>query len=243
MDDKTDLEDESSLVIEVHYRDDELIVVEKPSGMLVHPYKSRSAQRKNLMKVVRDQIGQYVYPVHRLDRPVSGPVIFGLNGKVVRSIKERWHHDETIKEYVTLCLGHITDSGKFDFSLKGPRGDRQDALTEYWPLENFNQDFTLLKVRIHTGRKHQIRRHFCRTRYNIVGDTTYGKGVENNYFKDELGLERIFLHCSRLQLVHPIKNEKISVKSPLPKNLKDVLIKMNCSSQTIQMLCEKSFEV
>ena len=223
--------------VHVYYHDEDLIVVEKPSGMLVHPYKSRSGQRKNLMKVVRDQIGQYVYPVHRLDRPVSGPVIFGLNGKVVREIKEAWHNTETIKEYIILCLGEIKDSGTYDFTLKGPRGDRQKALTEFWPIENFGSEFSLLKVRIHTGRKHQIRRHFCRTRHNLVGDTTYGKGVENNLFKEKYGLERIFLHCCRLELVHPRKNELISTRSFLPENLKNVLVKMDCSKETLTQVC------
>lgn len=214
--------------IPILFQDDDLIVVEKPSGVLVHPYKSRSRQKRNLMTLVRDQIGQYVYPIHRLDRPVSGVVVFGLNGKVVKEIKNVWHNSETKKEYISLCIGYPPDEGRFDFTLQNEKKLKQEALTEYWPIYRFD-NYTLLKVQIKTGRKHQIRRHFSRVRHNIVGDTTHGNGKVNHFFREEYGLERIFLHAYRLSFIHPYQNETLSFVSPLSQDLSRVIDKMGLS--------------
>lgn len=209
--------------INILFQDEHLIIVNKPSGLLVHPFKEATNERDNLMVRVRDSLGQHVYPVHRIDRPVSGIVIFGLNGEVVSKIKEVWgDKTKTRKEYIALARGHIAEAGTFDFELSNERKVKQEATTHYQPLHHFD-DTTLVHVEIETGRKHQIRRHFSRRMHCLVGDTAYGKGILNERYRQEHQLHRIFLHAWRLTLPHPMKDDVISITCPLPPELELVL--------------------
>lgn len=222
--------------VPILYRDEHIVVVHKPAGFLVHPHKSRSAARETLMSLVRDQIGQYVYPVHRLDRPVSGAVVFGLTGEAVKLIKERWHTPETKKQYLALCIGTPPEEGKFTFPLKDKWKRPQSAHTEYYSCYDFGGDYSLVKVQIFTGRKHQIRRHFSRRMHNLIGDTTHGNGKVNNRFREEFGLERIFLHAYSLEFIHPYEHKKVSVKADLSDDLKNVLLKLGMPEKEIEEL-------
>lgn len=222
-------------VIRVLYRDDHYIVVSKPSGMMVHPYE-KMPNETCLMKLVKYQTKLYLYPVHRLDRPVSGIVIFGLTSEATAKIKEHWGREDFLKEYLTLCRGTIADSGEFDFELSDEKGKKQEARTLYWPLQSLGGRFTLCKVRILTGRLHQIRRHFNRALHNIVGDTIYGKGRINQEFRDQYNLHRTFLHCYHLRWFHPYRNEFIDIFDELPRDLQNVLEKFGIPSVEVTHL-------
>ena len=176
-------------LINIIYQDEYLVVVDKPSGLLVHPFKEASNERDNLMALLRDKVGKWVYPVHRIDRPVSGIVIFGFSGEIVSKIKEVWgDKSKTQKEYIALARGQISEPGTFDFELGNDKKVRQTAITNYRPLHQFD-DTTLVHVTIETGRKHQIRRHFSRRMQCLVGDTAYGKGVLNERYRQEYNLQ------------------------------------------------------
>lgn len=214
---------EWSKLVKILYQDDSLVIVDKPSGLLVHPYKEATNERENLMVTLRDMLDQWVYPVHRIDRPVSGIVVFGLSSEAVSKIKEFWG-DKTItqKEYLALVRGQVEEPGTFDFELSNERKVKQVAITHYQPLHRF-EDSTLVKIQIETGRKHQIRRHFSRRMQCLIGDTTYGKGILNERYRNEFNLQRIFLHAWKLSFPHPFKDEVISITCPLPPELEDVL--------------------
>lgn len=211
--------------VSILYQDDDFVVVEKPINLLVHPYKKESNEKEHLMRIVKKQVGKYLYPIHRLDRPVSGIVIFGFSSEAIRELQQYWHHPETVKEYITLAKGKIEYAGEFNFNLQNEDKIAQKALTLYEPIEVFSTS-TLLKVRIKTGRKHQIRRHFSRRCSNIIGDKKYGQGKLNRFFLEKYDLQRIFLHAHYLKIFHPIKKEWIEFKSPLPEELCDTLIKL-----------------
>lgn len=222
--------------LKIHYLDEHYVIVEKPSGILVHPYKAESNDRITLLSLLRDQIEQYVYPIHRLDRPVSGPVVFGLIPEAVSKIQDIWHSDKVEKKYKTLVKGRFLEKGEFSFSLRNERGIEQEALTSYRPIDTYYVDdldshFSYLDIDIFTGRKHQIRRHFSRRCSNIVCDTKYGRGKINHYFRDLLKVDRIFLHCSQLNLVNPFTNRKIMVSSELPLRLSSCLDQLKNSSK------------
>lgn len=210
-------------LINILYQDDSIVIVNKPSGLLVHPYKEATNERDNLMVELREMLGRWVYPVHRIDRPVSGIVIFGLESEVVSKIKDVWlDKTKTRKQYLALVRGQIEEAGTFDFELSNERKVRQSAITHYKPLHRF-EDSTLVEVEIETGRKHQIRRHFARRMQCLVGDTTYGKGVLNERYRQEHNLHRIFLHAWKLTLPHPITGDELSITCPLPSELELVL--------------------
>ncbi len=213
---------QTDLNIPVLYQDENLIAVDKPAGLLVHAYKKETNERDHLMGRVKQQTGLYLYPVHRLDRPVSGIVLFGLNSDIVRELKAVWHQATTVKEYVALVKGTIATSGVFDFPLYDESKRKQVAETRYEPISIFKHA-TLMKVNITTGRKHQIRRHFSRRCANIIGDKKYGQGKVNREFAEIYGLNRIFLHATRLSVLVPKRNLDIDISSHLPDSLQTVL--------------------
>lgn len=210
-------------MLKIHYKDEDIVVVEKPPHLLVHPNKKLNNDKFSLMDLVRDQLDCYVYPFHRLDRPVSGLVTFGLNKEATSKLSLAWGTDHVQKKYTALVRGRYLESGILDFPLKKPKStDYQDALTLYKPLENFAHT-TLMEIEIKTGRFHQIRRHFARTVNHVLGDRTHGKGKYNNEFRDNYGLERIFLHSSSLKIDKDVLGRDFILKSPLPPDLTCVL--------------------
>ena len=210
-------------MIKIHYQDENVVIVEKPTLILVHPNKKLNNDPHSLMDLVRDQIGAYVYPFHRLDRPVSGIVAFALNKETASKLSQAWGSDLVVKKYIALVRGRYLEAGKLDFPLKKPgSSEYQEPLTYYKPIAVFS-DSSLLEVEIKTGRFHQIRRHFARTVNHVLGDRTHGKGKYNNQYRDEYGLERIFLHSHELKIDEEVLGYKIQITSELPEELKMVL--------------------
>ena len=225
--------------VKILYKDEFVVAVDKPSGLLVHPYWKETNEKDSLMARVRDLIGQKVYPLHRLDRPVSGIVLFGLSGEVVKNLQLHWHFANTKKEYITLCRNHLTEPGEWNFPLKNDKDVEQKAKTLYWPLAQF-EDTTLCRVQIKTGRKHQIRRHFARRMFNIIGDTHKGNGPMNRKFREEYDLQRIFLHAWKLEIEHPETEELLKLTCPLPPELATVLEKLGLSMEELQRKLSES---
>ncbi len=211
--------------IKVLWEDEHFIAVEKPSGLFTHRSTEARHIKENLVAKTRDILNSYVYPIHRLDRPVSGIVIFGKSGEDANKLKENWHQETTRKLYLALVKGIINKPGTFDFALNDENKVPKVAITHYEPLEVFPQN-TFVKIKIDTGRRHQIRRHFSRRMHQVIGDTAHGKGKVNQYFRDEFGLKRIFLHATELEFQHPYSREEIKLKSNLPEDLAEILNKL-----------------
>ncbi len=212
--------------LEILFQDDYYLAVNKPSGLFVHPTKEDAAVTETLLSIVKAMTGLYLYPLHRLDRPVSGVVLFALSSEAARLMQKNWHTSAVIKEYLCLVRRHFYQSGFFDFSLSDEDGIEKSALTHYWPLERF-KDTSLMKVQIETGRRHQIRRHFSRVCHNLVGDTMYGKGKTNQFFREHFALNRIFLHAHHLSFIHPYTAQKIELTAALPDELTAVLVALS----------------
>lgn len=207
--------------VPILYEDESLIFLDKPSSLFVHPYPSESKEKINLMKIVRDHLGSYVYPIHRLDRPVSGVLVFGKNPDVIRELQKSWH-TTTQKIYHALVRGGLEQEGEFSFDLNNDKKVPQKARTCYQVIERLG-DYDFVKIQIFTGRRHQIRRHFSRRMHHVIGDTKYGKGVTNQYFRDQYGLKRIFLHASKLEIIHPSSGRQIAINAALPQDLQGTL--------------------
>lgn len=209
--------------IEVLYRDEHFIAVNKPAGILVHPLKEKDPEKKNLLKLVKWQQRAYLYPIHRLDRPVSGIVIFALSSKAASQLKEVWHDDQFVKEYLLLCKGVTPEKGEFNKPLTDEKGIKREASTSFERIEAFSPRFSYCKAQIQTGRNHQIRRHFAHFCFSLVGDTQHGKGRINQEFRDRFNLHRIFLHAHYLAFKHPVTNVYTEIKAPLPELLRNCL--------------------
>jgi len=221
--------------VTILYQDDDLIFANKPSGLLVHRDQGHAQDDVTLMSLVRDKVGQYVHAVNRIDRPVSGIVLFTLKRDLIKTIKSDWTSENTHKEYIALAKGKKLEKGVFEFALKSDDGSLKEARTEFIPLFEFSTT-TLYKIKISTGRKHQIRRHFSRRCMNIIGDTCYGKGEFNRQFRSDYGLYRIFLHSYRLKMVHPVSQLHLDVICKLPSELLEVLNQMGLDSDELDKL-------
>jgi tRNA pseudouridine65 synthase len=243
---ETDLLDGGMLAIrakvrplEILYRDDALVAVDKPAGLQVHRGQETSGSGAYLLQRLRDQIGQRVYPLHRLDRPTSGVMLFALDNEIARRVAEQFRRGAVVKHYIAVVRGHAPAAGCIDHPLRRlpPRGrDRtpvrpaQTAMTHFQCLAKVELPFAvdpypssryaLVFLVPRTGRRHQLRRHMKHIAHPIIGDTCYGKGAHNRLFRERLGIKGLLLTAVRLGLVHPSTGERIIIAAPLPARFK-----------------------
>lgn len=212
--------------MKIHYEDEQYYIVEKKAGEFVHPYKQESNIKECLMKDLRDVVGHHVHPVNRLDRPTSGLVVFAKQREFVRPLQEIWHTDSIKKFYLALTRGIFKDKGEFTFDLNDFNKNPKPAITIYEPLKIFPHS-TLVEVEIKTGRHHQIRRHFSRRVDHLLGDRKYGKKKYNDFYLENYGLNRLFLHSSKMIFTNPFTHNQNHIHSPLPEDLQSCLNKLN----------------
>ncbi len=228
------------------YRDEHLIAVHKPSGLLVHRTTLDRHETRFAMQILRDQIGQHVFPVHRLDRGTSGVLLFALDGDICRQAAERFASQQVEKAYLAVVRGHPEESGRIDHPLTrqfdnyeyrpanaAREGEAQEAVTVYRRLATVElphavdryptSRYALLEVHPLTGRRHQIRRHLKHIAHPIVGDATYGKGRHNRLFQELFGCRRLLLACIHLRLDHPVTGRNLTISAPPADDFSGVL--------------------
>jgi len=205
--------------LEVVYRDAHLVAVNKPAGVPSHHGWSRDVLPA--LQRVRDQIGQPVYPVHRLDRATSGLLLFALSSEVARDMQGVLAASD--KRYLALCRGHDEELTQVDHPLaKEPGAERRAAVTDFRWLGTFER-YGLYEARPRTGRTHQIRRHLKHVSQPIVGDVRYGKGEHNRLFRERFGFHRLALHCHHIAFVHPRGAQRIELNAPLDQDFTRLL--------------------
>lgn len=223
-----------SIELEIIYQDEYLIAVNKPAGMLVHRSWLDRHETQFVMQTLRDQIGQHVFPLHRLDRPTSGVLLFALSSEVAKTCAPLFSEHHIEKTYYAVVRGWLEEGGRLDYPLKKERdkvADKhasleeniQEAITDYQPLAKVELPystgrfpttrFSLVEMKPLTGRKHQLRRHMAHLRHPIIGDTSHGDGKQNKIFRDHLDARRLMLHAASLSFVHPITEENIEIKA------------------------------
>lgn len=184
------------------------VAIDKPSGFVAHPLddpKHAVPRHQNCLAILRDQLGQLVYPVHRLDRPTSGVLIYALSPESASRLQEVWHTEAVQKRYLALVRGHITEPLVIDRPLKRPKtGTLAEASTTVIPvfageLPYPYRQFPTLRISLvwalpHTGRFHQIRRHLAGIGHPILGDTVHGDGVTNRISRTALA-HRLYLQA------------------------------------------------
>jgi tRNA pseudouridine65 synthase len=196
------------------HRDARCVVVDKPSGIATH--RGWDGDDDALLQRVRDAVGCYVYPVHRLDRGASGLVLFATDREAAGAFAKAW--GEADKRYLAITRGHPPAHLMIDHPIpRAPGEERVDAKTEIWRRDAFGR-YALVEARLHSGRLHQIRRHLKHISCPLIGDVRYGKGEHNRIFRDEHALHRLALHCTGLTVAHP-DGSTLAVTSPLPGDL------------------------
>jgi 23S rRNA pseudouridine1911/1915/1917 synthase len=228
------------LPLTILYEDDDLVVIDKPAGMVVHPAAGHSSGTvvNALLHHIEDLsgIGGELRPgiVHRLDRGTSGVLVAAKNDEAHRELARQFHDREVEKEYIALVWGLVQQGRRIDASIGRDPKDRQKmstrarrartAVTRIAKAEQL-KGVSLLHVAIATGRTHQIRVHLSAIGHPIVGDAIYG-GVHRRVADDIRAvqrLERPFLHAARLVFSHPADGRRMEFTSPLPSDLQSVI--------------------
>ncbi|MDB4989186.1 MAG: tRNA pseudouridine synthase [Myxococcaceae bacterium] len=221
-------------LLDVLYRDEALIVVNKPSGLASHRGLSNEYGDYVLTRV-RDAVGQQVYLAHRLDRATSGAIALVLEPRWVDPIQRAIQENRVDKRYWALTRGVVPEQFAVDYAI--PRSferpdERVSALTEFKRLAVFEDRYSLVEGHPLTGRYHQIRRHLKHLHHPIIGDTTYGDGKENRKLRERFGLMRLVLHAARLSLPHPVSGEMLHIEAPLMSDLSAPFAAMGFSLDT-----------
>jgi RluA family pseudouridine synthase len=206
------------------YQDESVLVVNKPSGLLVHRDKGR--RDPALLQLVRDQIGEWVYPAHRLDRGTSGAVLLARSANIARLLAEEFETGAVEKHYLAVCRGNDPNLTLADGPL--PRdltGEPQPALTHFRFLQSAGR-YGLYLVMPRTGRRHQIRMHLKQHSHPIIGDVRYGKGDHNRVFRDQYNFHRLALHALSLSFRSPETKELVRVIAPLPAEFQTLLAQL-----------------
>ncbi|HEY2408502.1 MAG TPA: pseudouridine synthase [Polyangiaceae bacterium] len=207
--------------LDVLYRDDHLIAIDKPSGLVVH--RGWANDEQVVMTLVRDAIGSWVYPVHRLDRGTSGVLMLALSPESARELCGRFERGEIVKKYWALVRGTPGEAQEIDHPLRPENGGpAQRALTHVRKLAQYGR-YAWLEAAPSTGRLHQIRRHLKHVSCPIIGDVRYGKGEHNRLFRDRYGLRRLALHACSLLTRDLSTGAELRIEAPLPADLSATL--------------------
>jgi len=220
-------------MLDILYRDEYLIAVNKPHGLLVHRSPIAMDVQEFALQILRDQINHYVNPVHRLDRKTGGVLLFALNKEAEIAMHKQFQENKVRKKYLAVVRGHTPDQEEIDYPLKKENGSMQEALTLYKTLERAEIDvafgahqtsrYSLVEATPQTGRMHQLRKHFSHVFHPIIGDRKHGCNKQNKLFKETWEMTTMLLHASSLTFNHPMSRQEILIEAPLQPEFKRVM--------------------
>jgi tRNA pseudouridine65 synthase len=220
--------------LEILYQDKYLVAINKPSGLLVHKSMIDRHEIYFAMKMLRDQIGQWVYPIHRLDKPTSGVLLFALDSETAKLMSEQFKSHTIQKTYISVVRGYTPENGVIEHALKekldkiadkqaSEDKEAQEAITMFQRLQTVELDFavgrydktrySLVELKPKTGRKHQLRRHMKHISHHMLGDTKYGRGEHNTFVRQRYNMQRLLLHAISLEVTHPYRDEKLIIEA------------------------------
>lgn len=210
-------------MLEILHHDAFLIAINKPHGLLVHRSPIARDADEFAIQLLRNQIGQKVYPVHRLDRKTSGILLFALDEQTNVLMQKAFMNKEVYKSYQALVRGFTAKEGTIDYPLTTDDGKTQDAITHFKLIEHFEipisigkfdtSRYSLLEIEPETGRMHQIRKHLAHIFHPIIGDRPHGCNKQNKLFLENWKMNTMLLHAENLSFIHPITGEKIFIKA------------------------------
>ena len=222
--------------LDILFQDEHYVAINKPAGMLVHRSGINRHETVFAMQLLRDQLGEKVFPLHRLDKPTSGVLLFALSSEAAKAMAPAFEQHSIQKNYLAVVRGYAPEQGRIDHALKEIEDKHddsrkqknkaaQEAVTDYRRLHTIElpvcvdkypqSRYSLVELRPKTGRRHQIRRHLKHIAHPIIGDVNYGKGTHNRYYAHSLDCKRLLLHASQLEFVHPYTQQPIRIHADL----------------------------
>ncbi|WPV00910.1 pseudouridine synthase [Mucilaginibacter sp. cycad4] len=212
-------------MLEIIYRDEHLIAINKPHGLLVHRSAIAADASEFALQLLRDQIGMKVNPVHRIDRKTGGILLFAFNKEVEIAMQKAFMENQVSKKYLAIVRGHTPDAEDIDYPLRKENGTLQNAFTNYTTLKRAELDiafgkhptsrYSLLEAVPTTGRMHQIRKHLSHIFHPIIGDRTHGCNKQNKLFLEQWEMTTMLLHASQLTFKHPVTGGEVTIKAAL----------------------------
>lgn len=209
------------------------MAINKPNGLLVHRTRIAEEKKEFAMQLLRDQLNQHVYPVHRLDRATSGVLLFGKSKEVLAPLTQAFEAREPDKTYYAVARGYTPDFGSIDSPIRPDKDHKhkapQEALTHFQrvatvelpiPVGRYaTARYSLVKVKPETGRMHQIRKHFAHLRHYLIGDRRHGDTYHNKMFRETLHYPYMLLHAAEFKFVHPFTKEEMCINAQLPVHM------------------------
>ena len=230
--------------LEIIYQDEHYVAINKPAGVLVHRSKIDPRASKIALQMLRDQVGQHVYPVHRLDKPTSGVLLFGLTKTAAQRMTVAFQERRVAKSYLAVVRGYVEEQAEIDYPLKvvfdkktdgikSKNKDPQPAITTYQRLSRIELPFpvgryettrySLISLHPGTGRKHQLRRHMKHIFHPILGDRKYGDWRHNAFLEEQFGCRKLLLHARSLEFEHPFLGEPVKLEAALDASFRRIV--------------------
>lgn len=220
-------------MLEVLYQDQYLVAINKPHGLLVHRSSIAADVEVFALQLLRDQLSQKVYPIHRLDRKTSGVLLFALSEDSEVAFKKLMEARGFEKRYLAIVRGFTQAADIIDYPLKNERGNSKEAITHYKTLlhteiplafgKHATSRYSLVEAKPITGRMHQLRRHFAHILHPIIGDRPYGCNKQNKLFLEQFQLSNMLLHAESVAFTHPYTNEPVLIKANMSDTFKQML--------------------
>jgi len=220
--------------IPVLYRDEHLIVLDKPIDLPVHKNDFMAHDAPYLTKYAGDLTGKWVLNVHRLDSKTSGVIVLAFSKEIAHDLTLQFEQKEVKKIYYAIVQGD-PGSGKFERKVlvKKKSKYKKPAVTGYSTLQTVQTDFcykekqnvklSMVEIQPETGRWHQIRQHFAQHQFDILGDTHHGDFMLNKLVTERIGVRRLFLHAGKLDFFHPVLQKRMSVEAKIPVDFEKVM--------------------
>ncbi len=209
--------------LEIIYKDEYLVAINKPHGLLVHKSGYASNANEFAIQLLRDQIGRKVYPCHRIDRKTGGVLLFALNSETNCMMQTLFARNKIKKEYLAIVRGYSQKRDTINYPITNEKGKTQEAVTVYKTLKQSEVDipsgkfetsrYSLVEVLPQTGRMHQIRKHFAHIMHPIIGDRPHGCNKQNKIFKEKFNMTTMMLHALELKFIHPKTNQEIIISA------------------------------
>jgi tRNA pseudouridine65 synthase len=227
------MESQDKTTLSIIYQDEHLVAINKPHGLLVHRSPIAAETDVFAVQLLRDQLGQRVYPVHRLDRKTAGVLLFALSEEINSLMQQQFQEGKVAKTYHAIVRGFTPGQGEIDYPLKREDGTVQNAFTAFKTLQRTEVPFaigkhptsrySLVELTPTTGRMHQLRKHMAHIFHPIIGDRPHGCNKQNRYFKEELGMMSMMLHATSIQFTHPLSSESLLVESTYQQEFIDTI--------------------
>ena len=225
-------------MLEIIYEDDDLVVINKPHGLLVHRSPIARNTDEFAVQILRDQLNEYVYPIHRLDRKTSGLLLFSKKKELIPELQILFSERKVKKTYRAILRGYTEDQGTIDYALTNDKGKEQNAITHYKTLKRTEIDvpfgkhntsrYSLVEAYPETGRMHQLRKHFAHILHPIIGDRPHGCNKQNKLFLEKWNMGTMMLHAKKLEFENPINHTPIKLEAEESSEFKRML-------QTLQL--------